>query len=287
MHEKNKTKIKKRKFRLSIFDDHTLEELRSLRLSKPVMFSIAGGGVFLFAFLIFILIAYTPLNRLVPERYGYEIKNKAIKNSLTIDSLEKLIKSEDIYLSNLKSIIEGKLPSDSFNINSLYNDTSVTANFSDFNNSNLDSIIKAELEDIETGSLNNQNDKIKETLANLHFIIPLKGTVSNEFKSDKSHFGIDIVPGNDETVLATLSGTVILSTWSVETGYVIGIQHNWNLVSFYKHNSVLLKKTGDRVKTAEPIALVGNSGEQTTGTHLHFELWYNGTPTNPRDYITF
>jgi len=121
----------------------------------------------------------------------------------------------------------------------------------------------------------------------LHFIVPLKGIVSNEFNHEKSHFGIDIVPGNDETVLATLSGTVILSTWSVETGYIIAIQHNWNLVSFYKHNSVLLKKVGDRVKTGESIAIVGNSGEQTTGPHLHFEIWHNGTPTNPRDYIIF
>jgi len=281
------TKNKKRKFRLSIFDDHTYEELRSLRLSKPVVFSLAGGAILLFAVLIFLLIAYTPLNRLVPDRYDYEMKNKAIKNSLILDSLEKIIKSEDIYLSNLKSIIEGKLPNDSFNVNSLYNDTSVTVSFSEFENSKLDSLIKAELDATNAGSLEKDHIKIKETLANLHFVIPLKGTVSNEFKNEKSHYGIDIVPGNDETVLSTLSGTVIFSGWSVETGYTIGIQHNWNLVSFYKHNSVLLKKTGDRVKTGEPIALVGNSGEQTTGTHLHFELWFNGTPTNPRDYISF
>ena len=281
------TKNKKRKFRLSIFDDHTYEELRSLRLSKPLLFSLAGGGIVLFAVLIFLLIAYTPLNRLVPDRYDYEMKNKAIKSSLILDSLEKIIKSEDIYLSNLKSIIEGKLPNDSFNVNSLYNDTTVSVSFSEFENSKLDSLIKAELDATNAGSLEKDNKKIKETLANLHFVIPLKGTVSNEFKSEKSHYGIDIVPGNDETVLSTLSGTVIFSGWSVETGYTIGIQHNWNLVSFYKHNSVLLKKTGDRVKTGEPIAMVGNSGEQTTGTHLHFELWFNGTPTNPRDYITF
>jgi murein DD-endopeptidase MepM/ murein hydrolase activator NlpD len=281
------TKNKKRKFRLSIFDDHTFEELRSLRLSKPLMFSIGGGAVLLFAFLIFLLISYTPLNRLVPERYDYERKNKAIKNSLMIDSLEKVIKSEDRYLSNLKSILEGNIPNDSFNVGTLYNDTTVTADFSEFEDSKLDSMIKAELESMETGSLQKDHEKIKETLANLHFVTPIKGTISSEFKNEKSHYGIDIVPGKDETVLATLSGTVIFSDWSVETGYVIAIQHNWNLVSFYKHNSVLLKKTGDRVKTGEPIALVGNSGEQTTGPHLHFELWYNGTPTNPRDYINF
>ena len=124
----------------------------------------------------------------------------------------------------------------------------------------------------DAGTIGEEIKEIKETLKNLHFIVPLKGIISNEFDSKKSHFGIDIVPGNDETVLATLSGTVILSTWSVETGYIIGIQHNWNLISFYKHNSVLLKKVGDRVKSGESVAIVGNSGEQTSGKHLHFEL---------------
>ncbi|NPA45402.1 MAG: M23 family metallopeptidase, partial [Chlorobi bacterium] len=173
-----------------------------------------------------------------------------------------------------------------FNVSDLYNDTSVVISKSEFETTDLDSIIRAELEANNLAVIE-QNEKIKETLNNLHFIVPLKGIVSDEFDVKKSHFGIDIVPGKNQTVFATLSGTVILSTWSVETGYVIGIQHNWDLISFYKHNSVLLKKVGDRVKSGESIAIVGNSGEETTGPHLHFELWHKGTPTNPRDYITF
>jgi murein DD-endopeptidase MepM/ murein hydrolase activator NlpD len=204
-----------------------------------------------------------------------------------IDSLERQILSEEKYLSQLKNILQGNIPTDTFEVRDVYNDTTLALDESEFERTDLDSMIRAELEEAETGILNPAAADIKETMENLHFVPPLKGIISNEFDRQKSHFGIDIVPGNDETVIATLSGTVILATWSVETGYIIAIQHKWNLISFYKHNSVLLKKVGDRVNTGESIAIVGNSGEQTTGPHLHFELWHNGAPTNPRDYITF
>ena len=280
-------KKEKRKLRLTIFDDHSFEEVRSIRLTRPIIFSILGGSFLIITIIVLVLLVYTPLNILIPPKASLGIKNKVVENSLLIDSLEKQILSEKKYLSQLKNIIEGKIPTDTFNVNKIYKDTALLMTKSEFESSNLDSLIRAELEEPEAGSLNPTATKIKENLQNLHFIIPLTGIVTNEFNREKSHFGIDIVPGNDETVIATLSGTVIISTWSVETGYIIGIQHKWNLVSFYKHNSVLLKKVGDRVKTGESIAIVGNSGEQTTGPHLHFELWHNGAPTNPRDYITF
>jgi len=281
--------IKKKtgKLRLTIFDDHSFKEIKSIRLSRGVIFSIIGGAVLIITVLVFFLLVYTPLNMLIPPKASLGIKNKVIEHSLMIDSLERKMLSEEKYLSQLKNILAGNIQTDTFSAKNIYNDTSLTISKSDFESSDLDSIIRAKLEETDAGSLNAMNSNIKESLKNLHFIVPMKGIVSNEFDRERAHYGIDIVPGNDETVLATLSGTVILSTWSVETGYIIGIQHNWNLISFYKHNSVLLKKVGDRVKTGESIALTGNSGEQTTGPHLHFELWHNGTPTNPRDYITF
>ncbi len=285
MNENNKKQ--KRKLRLSVIDDHSLEEVKALRLSRPLIFSIIGGSILIIGFLIFLLLAYTPLNSLIPQRTSLTLKNKVIQNSLLIDSLETEILQYDSYLNNIKNILQGNPPQDTFNINKIYQDTVINIKKSEFNSSKLDSLIRAQLEETETGAINLESKQIKETIKNIHFLVPLKGTVSNEFNPKKSHYGTDIVPGNDETISATLSGTVILATWSVETGYIIGIQHNFNFVSFYKHNSVLLKKVGDRVKSGESIAIVGNSGENTTGPHLHFELWHNGTPVNPRDYITF
>ena len=111
--------------------------------------------------------------------------------------------------------------------------------------------------------------------------------VTNAFNGTQNHYGTDIVAGSNEVVKATLPGTVTLTGWTLETGYVIQIQHADNILSVYKHNAELLKHMGDRVKAGEPIAIIGNSGELTTGPHLHFELWYNGTPLNPQDYISF
>jgi murein DD-endopeptidase MepM/ murein hydrolase activator NlpD len=282
-----KIKNRKRILRLTFSDDQTLEEVRHFRLTKGLLFTVIGGIFLIIIILVFLLLVLTPLNMLIPERASLGMKNKIIEQSLMIDSIENRILSEEKYLTELKNILDGNIKTDSFSTEKLYNDTTLKINMSDFESTDLDSIIRAELEEAETGQINMTDSEIKDNLKNLHFIVPLKGIVSNEFNIEKSHLGIDIVPGNDETVLATLSGTVILSTWSVETGYIIAIQHNWNLISFYKHNSVILKKVGDRVKTGESIAIVGNSGEQTTGPHLHFEMWHNGTPVNPRDYITF
>jgi murein DD-endopeptidase MepM/ murein hydrolase activator NlpD len=111
--------------------------------------------------------------------------------------------------------------------------------------------------------------------------------VTNSFSTTNNHYGIDIVAPPNEVVKAILDGTVIMSSWTLETGWVIQIQHDNNLLSVYKHNAELLKRQGDFVKAGDPIAIIGNSGELTTGPHLHFELWHNMAPINPLDYIVF
>jgi murein DD-endopeptidase MepM/ murein hydrolase activator NlpD len=115
----------------------------------------------------------------------------------------------------------------------------------------------------------------------------VKGIVTATFSAKENHYGTDIVANANEVVKSTLPGTVTMAAWTLETGNVIQVQHADNIVSIYKHNAELLKHMGDRVKAGDPIAIMGNSGELTTGPHLHFELWYNGTPLNPQDYISF
>jgi murein DD-endopeptidase MepM/ murein hydrolase activator NlpD len=121
----------------------------------------------------------------------------------------------------------------------------------------------------------------------MHFFTPVKGLVTNEYNPKENHFGLDIVAHPNEVVKVTLDGTVILSSWTMETGNVIQVQHQGNIISVYKHCASLLKKVGDKVQTGDAIAIVGNSGELTTGPHLHFELWRNGKSMNPKDYIVF
>ena len=119
------------------------------------------------------------------------------------------------------------------------------------------------------------------------FIAPLNGMITNKFNYNDKHYGIDIVAKTDEVIKAICDGTVIFSDWSVEGGYIIGIQHDKNIVSVYKHNAELLHHEGDVVKIGDPIAIIGNGGSTSTGTHLHFELWFKGIPLNPEDYISF
>ncbi|HDQ16329.1 MAG TPA: M23 family metallopeptidase, partial [Bacteroidetes bacterium] len=120
-----------------------------------------------------------------------------------------------------------------------------------------------------------------------NFRKPVSGVVSNEFNPAKGHFGIDIVSSESTPVLATLDGTIVLATWSLNNGYVIQIQHSNNIISVYKHNSELLKKEGDKVVAGEPIAFVGSTGVQSTGPHLHFEIWQDGASVNPQKFINF
>jgi murein DD-endopeptidase MepM/ murein hydrolase activator NlpD len=127
----------------------------------------------------------------------------------------------------------------------------------------------------------------RSSIVGFLFFTPLKGIITSEFNPAQGHYGIDIVSKQNEAVKSVLDGTVIFSNWTLETGYVMSVQHSQNIVSIYKHNSVLLKKTGEYVRAGEPIAIVGETGEQITGPHLHFELWNDGRPVNPKDYITF
>ena len=135
--------------------------------------------------------------------------------------------------------------------------------------------------------LNTTTEKQGISLYNYHFYKPITGIVSQKFNVKDKHYGIDVVSKKNETIKAALSGKIIVANWTLDEGNVIGIQHQDNLISFYKHNSVLLKRKGDLVKSREVIAIVGNSGELSSGPHLHFEIWQNGTPLNPSDVISF
>jgi murein DD-endopeptidase MepM/ murein hydrolase activator NlpD len=273
----------KHKYRLSIYRDETFEELLNLRLTKLNVLAIVGIGIFIFLIIVISVIAYTPVRELIP---GYPDENTVRNiylNHYRLDSLEIEIARRDAYFENLRRIISGEKPDQTLKSS----DTSTTRKRPDYRRNSEDSALRKMFENDQFGLSITENRNIRPAFFNVMFFPPVKGIVTNTFNSGKDHYGTDIVAGNDEVVKATLPGTVTMSGWTIETGNVIQVQHADNLISVYKHNAELLKHMGDHVKAGEPIAIIGNSGELTTGPHLHFELWYNGTPLNPQDYISF
>lgn len=274
----------KHKYRLSIYRDETFEELLNLRLTKLNVAAIAGVGIFIFLVLVISIIAYTPVRELIPGYPNEETVRNIYLNNYRLDSLEIEIAKRDAYFENLRRIIAGEEP-----MNPVQgSDSGVVKKVVPVNTKSNDSIVNRLIGPRDPFDLSiAESRKAKPALFNVLFFAPVKGMISNKFSSADNHYGLDIVAGSNEVVKSTLRGTVIMTGWTLETGYVIEVQHDDNIVSIYKHNAELLKHMGDRVKAGEPIAIIGNSGELTTGQHLHFELWYKGTPLNPEDYISF
>lgn len=272
------------KYRLSIYRDETFEEVLNLKLTKLNVLGLLGAGIFLFLVVVISIIAYTPARELIP---GYPDQNTVRNihmNNFRLDSLEKEIIKRDVYFENLRRIIAGEKPQD-FDSKS---DSLIPQKDVSFTKSKEDSAMRQMVEPADKfGLATIISKKINTALSSTLFFPPVKGLITNSFNSKGEHYGTDIVASANEVVKATLAGTVTLAGWTLETGYVIQIQHENNIISLYKHNAELLKHIGDRVKAGEPIAIIGNSGELTTGPHLHFELWYNGTSLDPQQYITF
>jgi murein DD-endopeptidase MepM/ murein hydrolase activator NlpD len=274
----------KNKYRLSIYNDDTFEEVWYLRLSRLNVFSIVGTSVLLFTIGIIVLIAFTPIREFIPGYPDGNMRRNIINNVYKLDSLEHELEMRDRYFESINTIIRGGTPVSYENSQ----DTSIRYEDITFDKSEHDSLLRQQIEEEELFNLSIfDNTSNKTDFSSIHFYPPVNGLVTNSFNPSENHFGTDIVTASNKVVVATLDGTVIIANWTLETGNVIQIQHDNNLVSIYKHNSELLKKVGDHVTAGETIAIIGNSGELTSGPHLHFELWHNGTSIDPEDYVAF
>lgn len=288
--KKNWNEKLRSKYRLVILNDETFEEKLSFRLTRLNVFVLLGTLSIFLIFLTAVIISFTSLREYIPGYMNPEIPKQVYMLQQLSDSLEDKLHNKDIYLQNIKNIIEGKATTDTIAIakKKAVNYDTITS----LDRSVEDSLLRADYEKQNSYSLFlSENEYFyqedKSSISSFNFFTPLKGTISRNFNLVEKHYGIDIVAGTNEAIKSTLDGTVIFSDWTVETGYVIGIQHKHNILSVYKHNSALLKKTGNYVKAGEPVAIVGESGELSTGPHLHFELWFNGTPVNPKNYMSF
>ncbi len=276
------------KYRLAIFNEQTYEELWAMRLSRLNVFTVLGTAVVILIVLVSLLIAYTGLKEYIP---GFPDGNERIlmvRNVNRVDSLIQEIEKRDEFFKSIKAVVQGEIPPmEEMESESNTNQNRNVAPIS-FDKSKADEDFREKVEKEEKYNLSvlSPSSKIPE-LNQVYFYTPLKGFVVKKYIEAENHFGVDIVAKPGETVLSIMKGTVIFSGWTVETGYVLMIQHGNNIISAYKHNSKLLKNTGDKVEAGEAIANVGNSGELTTGPHLHFELWYQGKAVDPEDYILF
>lgn len=280
MEKKFKSFLKKQ-FRFVVINDESLQEKRIAKLSVIKLTSLILFFVLSFFLFTFCVIVYSPLNQYIPGKSSDIVQDELIKLSLKSDSLQRALYVSSIYLKNFEAIISGD--------SSLINFSQDTAKiFSEkelsLNTSKEDSLLRKKVEREDLGTI---NQNLKKERAYFLFYSPFDGMISDSFNLSNNHFGVDLVAKKGTKIKAINSGTIIVSDWNPETGYVIGIQHKNNFISFYKHCSRLLKNTGDVVELGEHIAIIGNSGELSTGPHLHLELWQNGTVLNPENYISF
>lgn len=239
-----------------------------------------------------IVLLCTPLREYIP---GYSNQTKLEREvyalSQRADSIERELARKDVYFNNLKLVIEGyPFENDSLEQLDIY---APLLGFSldtvNTKPSAIDSAFRAEFEEENLYNLNEASDWVKAPLYNgaAIFFAPIVGSITKLYNPSEGHFGVDIVSTENQVIKATLDGTVVFASWTLDYGYVIGIQHEGNYFSCYKHNATLLKKEGDLVKAGEAIAILGASGELSEGPMLHFELWRNGISLNPTDYINF
>ena len=272
----------KSKYRLTITNENTLEDIVTLRVSKLNGISVLLSVLTVLFLIASLIVAFTPLRNYLPGYMNSEIRAQVVENALRVDSLQQLVDRQNLYIMNIQDIFQGRIKADT--VHSIDSLTTVRED-SLMERTQREAEFRKQYEETEKYNLTSITSRPE--VDGLIFYRPTRGMISSPFNAEKKHYGTDIAANPNESVLATMDGTVILSTYTAETGYLIGVQHNQDLISIYKHCGSLLKKEGERVKGGEAIALVGNSGTLSTGPHLHFELWYKGHPVNPEKYIVF
>jgi murein DD-endopeptidase MepM/ murein hydrolase activator NlpD len=277
-------KLFRNPYRIVIFNDLNLHIIKQIRFSAKTLLLGVVGAVVTIIVAVTILIAFTPLREYIPGYPSGKMRQQLIQNALVTDSLEDKIILYERYFNDFRGMLSGELRSDT----TVRRDTFFRPNLNQLKKINQDSLFKENLEQEQFNlHLGAGGGSRKSGLASLLFFPPLKGMVTGKQDLASGHYGVDVVARQSARISSALDGTVIFSDWTMEAGYVIMIQHDQNIVTSYKHNAELLKKQGDKVKAGEVIAIMGNTGKESTGPHLHFEIWMNGNPINPEDYISF
>lgn len=281
---KNRENTLRNKFRFSIFNDTSHKELFSFKANGLMMLISLSLAVILIIVSVTFLISYTPLREYIPGYPNAESRKAIIQNAIKADSLEQTMKMWAFQLENIQRMVKGEAPLTIDTLAAAEADTSASKSTITNKLSKEDSLMRVEVMKQEMSSTATRNIV---QIEGLHFFPPVKGMISEGYNLAADHPYVDIAAPANSVVTAVLDGTVIMANWTDETGFTIQIQHSNDIISIYKHNSKLLKNAGERVKAGAAIALVGDKGNLSMGTHLHFELWHKGIAVDPTHYIKF
>ena len=271
------------KYRLVILNEDTFEERFAIKLTRLNVFIL---GSFTAIFLIvgtILLIAFTPLREYIPGYSSTALKRQATELSDKTDSLQQVIVMNERYYESIRKVLTGDVKTETLNKDSIIDAAEKDISQLSLNRSREDSLLREKVDQEDKYSL------FESATSRVNFVLfpPVNGTISQSYDVSTKHYAVDLVVPKNTPVKATADGTVIFAEWTSETGYVILLEHSEGLLSVYKHNTSLTKEQGELVKAGEVIAISGNSGELSTGPHLHFELWSNGYPVDPTTFIDF
>jgi len=271
------------KYRLVILNEDTFEERFAIKLTRLNVFILMSVSAICLVLFTILLIAYTPLREYIPGYSSAKLKKEASILNYKTDSLVQELELNKRYYASIRKVLTGDVVAVDFNRDSIIAAAKNDIDILQVTTSREDSILREKVEKEDKYNLfESAGDK-----SNYVLFPPVNGTISEGYNIEEKHFAVDVVVASNTPVKATADGTVIFAEWTVETGYVVIIEHNQELISVYKHNSAITKSQGDLVKAGEVIAMSGNTGELSTGPHLHFELWSKGYPVNPTNFIQF
>ena len=271
------------KYRLVVLNEDTFEERFAIKLTRLNVFVILTIGTIMLITGTIFLIAFTSLREYIPGYSSTALKKQATVLNYKTDSLQSIIDLNAQYYTSIKKVLTGDVKTVEFNRDSIINAAKIDASQMSLTPTREDSLLR-ELVDKE-----DKYNVFESATTATNFVLfpPVSGQISEGYNIKDKHYAVDIVVKKDTPVKATADGTVIFAEWTAQTGYVVIVEHSYELISVYKHNASITKEQGDLVKSGEVIAMAGNSGELSTGPHLHFELWNRGYPVNPTNFIDF
>jgi len=270
-------------YRMVVLNDDTFEERFSLKLNRLNVFMLTLISAVLLIGATTVLIAFTPIREYIPGYADITTKRNSIELTKETDSIQQVLRTNEEFYGRIKMLLNGDITTEEYE--------------------RIDSIAKVET-DIETADLApiKEDSLLREEVAqedrysviagakaktNFVFFPPIKGIISGDYDTEIKHYAVDVAAASGTPIKAAADGTVVFASWSAETGYTMLIEHAYGLITIYKHAGSLIKEQNDQVLAGEVIASVGNTGELTTGPHLHFEIWSDGYPLDPTNFINF